>query len=149
VSIDPRPVRCGLYLPGHEVHVIQALHSSNDRENRPIDGYVMRIDDDGVLEVQIQGEHWHLWNHEPERLATLCARNRNRMSLQWPWRVLRTPSRDGSYLFCVALADACDLKPCPPEPPSGECIELLRTAGGFLGRFERSARPLAPPVRGS
>ncbi len=122
---------CGLYLPGHDVHWIQALHSASDAEHRPEAGRLLDISSDGTVVVEVAGDRRHLWYHDPDRLARLVAPNDGNVSHQPRWGLLRTPSVDGQYTFCVVDADEPGRRPCPPRPPTGNLTELLEEAGGF------------------
>lgn len=133
---NERAYTCGLYLPGHDIHWIQAqLAARNDpktgarREAAP--GHLLEVGPDGRVVVEVQGAVLRLWNHNPGRLEQLVARNHGQISHQPGFGLLRTASEGGNYLFCVAEADSPDLRPCPETPLTGGPLELLRDAGGF------------------
>ena len=124
--------RCGLYLPGHDVHWIQAKLSREKRDQRPTrPGQLIKTDPDGLVVVEVEGVVYRLWNHDPLRMERLVARNRGSVSYQPGAGLLRTESVLGNFLFCVADADDPELRECPSTPPAGSPFELLRTAGGF------------------
>jgi hypothetical protein len=129
VNDEPAPRRCGLYLPGHEVHWIQGLRCGNDLESPRIDGTLISIEADGTIVLKVDGRTERAWNHEPNRLAVLAARVENHVTLQRRWGALRVPSPRGAYVFYIGDPD--DHRQCPPTPPSGDPIELLIEAGGF------------------
>lgn len=129
-ELEPR--RCGLYLPGHEVHWIQALRSGNDTEHRPVPGHLVEVGSDGHILLDVEGRERQFWDHQPDRIALLAGRVRNRISVQWRWRILRVASAEGSYLFY--LADPLDHRPCPAQLPEGDPVDLLTTAGGWTMR---------------
>jgi len=123
---------CGLYLPGHDVHWIQARLSAEERSKRPpAPGRLIEVQPDGLVVIEAQGVVRQLWNHDTDRMKRLVTRNRGEISYQPGFGLLRTPSAEGSYLFCVSDADSPELRPCPTSPPTGTLEELLREAGGF------------------
>ncbi len=132
---------CGLYLPGHDVHWIQANHAARDSEHLPVQGHFVDVDDDGVVVVDLAGERLFLWNHDPGRLRALVAQNGPAISYQRRWGLLRSEHRGGSYLFCIAEAENPDRRPCPQDQLTGEqvdgpvsvddLVEQLKTTGGF------------------
>lgn len=130
MSIE-RVRNCGLYIPGHDVHWIQAKRGWSDEVNLPAPGHLAEVWPDGLVVVEIDGDVRRLWNHNPERLEALVARNRGQISHQPEWGLMSTPSDGGRYQFCVADADHPDLRPCPAHPPTGNPYELLMEAGGF------------------
>ena len=130
---------CGLYLPGHDVHWIQGLHSGRGSEQPPEPGQLLEVSDDGTIRVQVGDEVRVLWNHDPWRLAGLAAYNDGAVTHQPRWRLLRTNSKDGAFCFYVADADK-EHVPCPTEPPTGNPIELLDRAGGFTLPVEEVLR---------
>lgn len=127
-----RATHCGLYLPGHDVHWIQAKVSLKGDAIPPEPGHVLQVRSDGLLIVEVQGSVHRLWNHDPDRLELLVSANGGRVTYQPGFSLLRTASEEGGrYLFCVAAADAPDRRPCPEGPPTGSLTERLRAAGGF------------------
>jgi hypothetical protein len=123
---------CGLYLPGHDVHWIQARLSSEQLSRCPsAPGHLLEVQTDGIVVVEVDGEVRRLWNHDTDRVEQLAARNGGEISHQPGFGLLRTASDRGSYLFCVADAGRRDLRTCPTHPPTGDPLELLREAGGF------------------
>lgn len=132
----PRPKSCGLYLPGHEVHWIQGLHSSDPGETPPVPCRILEIRDDGTVVIGISGERLELWNHDPARLRALVEARGAVGSYQEHWRLLRVPSENGGgYCVDVTPASNPDRRPCPSEPPRHETLlDQLREAGGFTMR---------------
>jgi hypothetical protein len=126
--------RCSLYLPGHQVHWIQASHSRMDNENRPEHGLLLRVEPDGLVVIEVDGKERRLWNHDPQRLEQIVTANDNRILHQPEWGLLRSPYPSGESIacFCVATADDPELVPCSAAPPSGHLLERLATQGGFL-----------------
>jgi hypothetical protein len=141
--MNDRAYSCGLYVPGHDVHWIQAKLSVERESERPIvPGHLLRAKPDGLVTIEVQGVVHRLWNHDIDRMKGLVARNRGAISYQPGFALLRTASPDGSYLFCVADADRGELRACPTSGPTGTLVELLRNAGGFsIGRWEALERP--------
>src|SRR4051812_40191944 len=99
---DFKPRRCGLYLPGHEVHWIQALRCGNDLQTQRIRGRLIAVELDGTIIIDADGKITRVWNHEPDRLAWFAAEAGNNVTLQPRWGVLRVPGHDGNYIFYVA-----------------------------------------------
>ncbi|CAN5619812.1 hypothetical protein BH24ACT26_BH24ACT26_20260 [soil metagenome] len=117
MSIE-RARSCGLYLPGHDVHWIQARLSVEEELQRPsTPGLLLGVQPDGLVVVEVNGVVRRLWNHDTDRLEQLVARNRGEVSHQPGFGLLKTPSEKSSYLFCVADADSPDLRPCLAHPP--------------------------------
>ena len=127
-----RAYRCGLYLPGHDVHWIQAKLSVKRDAPLPEAGHLLEVRTDGVLFVEMQGAVYRLWHHDPARLELRVKVNKGRITYQSRFGLLRTSAGPGSHaLFCVADADASDRRSCPTSPPAGSLPELLKKAGGF------------------
>lgn len=118
MSDEAAPRRCGLYLPGHEVHWIHGLRCGNDLESPRMDATLISVEGDGTVVLAVKGRTSRAWNHEPDRLAVLAARVDNRVILQPRWRALRVPSRDGAYIFYIG--DPERHRECPPTPPRGD-----------------------------
>lgn len=121
---------CGLDLPGHQVHRIQARLGREDQENRPDAGRVVDIRDDGTVVIDVDGEDRRLWNHQPDRLAEAASQRALIVRHQPKWGLLQVGNTLSGYLFYVA-GPTNDHVPCPNQPPSGSLIELLEGAGGF------------------
>lgn len=101
------PVHCRRFNPGHTPHHIPALKAANDVDEHPrIGGALVAVHDDGrVLIVLDGGRTVTLWNHDPARLRMLVGRNGGYVWYQQRWSLLGTRSRDGDYLFNVAVVD--------------------------------------------
>jgi len=134
----PPPKSCGLYLPGHEVHWIQGIHSNDEGEIRPVHCTVVEVLDDGMIVVEISGRRLELWTHDPERLRAIVAKRGRDASYQKRWRLLRiryeTATTDvrGDYCIDVTPASDPDRRPCPAEPRHFDTLaERLRETGGF------------------
>jgi len=120
---------CGLYRPGHDVHWIQVNQSAKDRINSPMAGNLVEVRADGTLALVLGGQLLRLWNHDPDRLEQLVARDHGRIVYKPRWGLLMTPS---NYCFCVAGVDDPQQRPCPATPPTGTPVELVQQAGGFV-----------------
>jgi len=124
------PRRCGLYLPGHEVHWVQAQSAGRRLSTEPpIAGHLTGVEQDGTIALDIAGEVERAWTHEPSRLAALASRARFHVSLQRGWGLLRVKRPEGDYLFYVGDAD--DHLDCPEKAPTGDPLDLLAQTGGF------------------
>ena len=126
-KIPPR--RCGLYWPGHEVHLMRLMRYINSRQST-ISGRLIEAGDSGVIVVEFDDEVRRYWNHEPKLLAHLAGRNDNRVELQESGGLLGTRIKNGYWPFNIADPD--DHQECPDTPPTGTAAELLESAGGFL-----------------
>jgi hypothetical protein len=142
-----RAYSCGLYLPGHDVHWIQAKRSVQEQTQRPsMPGRLLETQPEGLVIIEVQRVIYQLWNHDTDRIQDLVAANQGAISYQPGFGLLRTaasltssgtaeqstPATGASfYLFCVADANDPKLRPCPTNAPSGDLVDLLRNAGGF------------------
>ncbi len=141
----PRAKCCGLYLPGHEVHWIQANHSNDPGETPPTSCRVLEIRDDGTVAIDLFGKPLELWSHDPVRLRALVDTGGAQCSYQERWRLLRVPSTRGAYCVDVTPASNPQRRPCPPEPRSYETPgEQLLGAGGFVVRASDLFAPVDP-----
>ncbi len=126
---------CGLYLPGHDVHFIQARLSWNEPKHPPMPGVVTDISDDGEFRVKFEGKRnrRRYWNHDPQRLAHQVARNDGHVELR-DYGVLATLTDQGQSLFYVAKPNSQFRRPCPGpgDPGPSDPIDALLTRGGFL-----------------
>lgn len=150
-----RAYSCGLYLPGHDVHWIQAKlaarcepHPKTGIKREATAGELLEVRPDGLVIIEVEGEVRRLWNHDSDRLKRLVARNRGEISHQPGFNLLRTRSGGGSYLFYVAEADSREIQPCPPSAPTGTLVELLKNAGGFSIRGREALGWVDPERRG-
>ena len=124
------PKRCGLYIPGHEVHAIQARLAGRDLPNA-LPAKFLGATADGDLSIEVNGELLRLWSHDPDRLQQLAFGSEGPITYQRRWGLLRVVNEMSSSLFCVA-GEGNEVQACPSTPPGGTPEELLRTAGGFL-----------------
>ncbi len=139
------PAICGLYLPGHCVHWIQARLGWEDQENTPVRGRVVDIGDDGTVVIDVEGECRELWNHQARRIADTLDERGNTVWHQPRWGLLTVGPTHFGYAFCVVAADAGH-RACPEQPPDGSPVELLRDAGGFS--IPASRLPAPDPADG-
>jgi hypothetical protein len=134
----PLPKACGLYLPGHEVHWIQAFHSSDEGEAPPVPCTVVDVDDDGTVLVEVEGTRTELWTHDPLRLRAIVAQDGREGTYQERWRLLRLPHTPGEgephVQWCIDVTPAAnpDRRPCTlGETEPTTLVERLRQTGGF------------------
>lgn len=134
----PPPKSCGPYLPGHEVHWIQSIHSHDRGEVPPVPCRVLEVADDGTTVVDVEGRRLELWTHDPVRLLAILDEHRDAVSYQPGWRLLRIPYRtketglQSAYCIDVAPASSPERRPCPSEPPRhGTPVRQLVEAGGI------------------
>ncbi len=132
MSNDLAARKCGLYLPGHEIHWVQGLRSGNDIETPREDGHLIAVEDDGTIVFKVDGTIKRAWNHQPQRIAAFAAKSGGRVILQQRWHVLGVPFDGGNHLFCIGDPD--DHRECPSEPPTGDPWDLLAETGGFSMR---------------
>lgn len=139
----PLPKRCGLYLPGHEVHWIQGLHSSDAGEVAPVPCRILAVSDDGTIAVNLAGERLELWTHDPGRLRALVAECGAAVTYQKRWRLLRVAHDGGSYCIDVTPASSPERRACPTSPPRHEtpAVQLAAT-GGFTVRATDIVAPI-------
>ena len=151
---EARAHRCGLYLPGHDVHWIQAKLAARSEVNPEtgvreefVPGKLLEVRQDGILVVETAGVIRRLWNHDPKRFEDQAARNQGEVAFHPRFNLMRTASKHTCLtrvfgeprtvtlpswrLLCVADADNPDVRPCPETPPTGDPIDLARMAGGF------------------
>jgi hypothetical protein len=107
---DPLIRNCGSHFRGHTPHWIQIFHGADDKDNPAVAGRLLEVHDDGRILVDVGGQPTWLWNHEPERLRILAARNDDVIDYQARWSLLRTPSPSGRFCFSVTTWDPQPLK---------------------------------------
>ena len=109
-SLDslPPPLRCGLYRPGHDVHIVQALRSARDDEAWP---GTASVDHGGWISITLDsGGVTRRWTHDPGRLAVLLGHFGGRVLLRAK-SILSIP-HDGGGAYYDSVGD--DQTPCPP-----------------------------------
>ena len=123
----PAPKHCGSYRPGHEVHQIQAIRSSEDL-TLGRSGRVLAIDGE-VIEIRFDdGEVARYRHHETARLRAEVAASHPGVTVQARW----------SLLHCLSLHSvARDTGEQPLSPCLGE-----RRPGGFVGAAAQPRRVL-------
>lgn len=99
----PLPKFRGLYLPGHEVHWIQGIHSSDAGEVSPIPCRILEVSDDGTTVVDMDGRRLELWTHDSARLCAIVEEYGDAASYQAGWRLLQIPhaTREAGTVLCV------------------------------------------------
>lgn len=130
-----RPRRCGLYLPGHEVHWIQAKKSAEER-TPPERAKLVAVEGDDLVVVRMVGlrEYRCYHSHEVPRLVEAAGGFERAVEVQQRWGILWT----GGGRFCVCRYGR-EWSPCPETPltlPAGpvgaeELVRLVRERGGF------------------
>lgn len=138
----PSARHCGLFLPGHMVHFIQARHGWEDRDGH--EHGVLRAVDGTLLTVAFGDREQRLRNHETARMEAIAERLGPRVVYQRRLGLLSFPRPSGSLLFCVADADA-EWRPCGGGSGAGpadaaEALDALLNRGGFMARL-RPERP--------
>lgn len=68
------PKTCGLYLPGHSPHWIQARKGWEDQVDVPVACRLIECRKDGMVTIEIDGNEIRLWNHQPDRLRDAAMR---------------------------------------------------------------------------
>ena len=102
-----RDRQCGLFLPGHQVHHIQARKASADR-GVPVELVYV---EDSLLVFAMRGGLAAYSNHDTRRVNVFVSEF-GEVSLVEHWGVLRVGR---GHLFSLTRADAV-LAPCPPPP---------------------------------
>jgi hypothetical protein len=120
---------CALYTPGHRVHFIQAKLGWEEDPANHRTGTILSVEDDGWINVDVDGEVLRLWNHEPERARRCLEESGGRVVLPGHC-LLRAPGEEGNYCFSVSTNGPT---PCAGPPPAGtDPAERIRSHGGFL-----------------
>ena len=109
-------VRCPLYLPGHNVHWIQARLTWNEPKHDPIPAKLRLVRADGEFTVEVDGEIRRYWTHDPQQLTR--AMNRYDVFELVGYGVLTVPRelrRVGQPfpMFCITEPDSKYRSPCP------------------------------------
>lgn len=126
------PRACGLYLPGHSVHWIQARKGREDQVDPPVPCRLVGWEGDGTVRIEVAGRELRLWNHHPDRLARVVNASKGAVSYQPRWHLLSVAtSPGGRALFSVATPSDVRVA-CPATPPSNGPAEVLASAGGRL-----------------
>ena len=129
---------CPLYLPGHNVHWIQARLTWNEPQHDPIPATLLAVETDGEFTVEVDGEVRRYWNHEPQRLTRALRKYHGVFELVG-YGVLTVPRelrRVGQPfpMFCIVGPDSEHRRPCPDpdDARTANPIERLRPSGaGF------------------
>ncbi len=125
-----RPRHCQLYIPGHSVHFIQAKLSFDEPHR---EGRLAAVDGD-LLTVDFGDEIKQYRNCDPDRLLDIVGIGGG-VSVCERYSVLRTPSRDGNYLFCIAGVDEpwdpCDYSTLTSATPEA-LVQRMESHGGFF-----------------
>jgi len=138
VNVDPTK-HCGLYLPGHNVHWIQAKlaagngsHPETGLPRPPVSATLIGVASGGIIEIDVSGTRVQLWNHDTEKTSELGKLSGTSLQYLPGFHLLRiqTGSDTATRLFCVVPIEN-PRRVCPSEAPSGSLVDLLKEAGGF------------------
>jgi hypothetical protein len=144
---DPRPSldgsKCALYLPGHQVHFVQAAHSSRE-PRRPQTGQVTSVSG-GYVTVAFPSKVRVYRNHLTRQLRAAVEQGGSEVVVDEGWSILFVPqldapggaidapelvARDGTvYCFSIAEADKAWTQ-CRREPLTPSEVDSLG-AGGY------------------
>ena len=144
-EIESQPHRCQLYIAGHSVHWIQAKLSLEEAHRQ---GRLIAVDGD-LLTVDFGDEVKQYRNCTANRLLEIVGVGGD-VSICEGYSVLRTPSSDGHYLFCIADVHEtwvpCDYSPLTSSSPEG-LAQRVETHGGFMVSGEQVMRELGDAPR--
>ncbi|HZD65463.1 MAG TPA: hypothetical protein VE152_05150 [Acidimicrobiales bacterium] len=140
----PPAKHCGLYIPGHTVHFIQAKRSSREEEYPPASGEVTGMEGNMITVALADGTHRYR-NHEVPRLAEILGGTTGPVVVQWGLHLLKVAGDRGSW-YCFAIADADEpWRPCDSEPLGSadprSVVERLLTHGGVMVPGPETPRP--------
>lgn len=141
---------CTLYLPGHQVHYIQALHSSRE-PRRPRTGRVTSVTR-GIITVEFPGDISRYRSHLTGRLRAAVEQGGPQVLVDEGWSILRVPQpadntqarfiggpelvgkRGPEYAFSIARVED-PWRRCRSDPltqfDADSLEERARTHGGY------------------
>jgi hypothetical protein len=124
---------CDLYVPGHQVHYIQAKRAALGDD--PVSwGRLDSIDREGVITVEFLDRVERYWNHRPEEIQRVAQRG-DKVRIARRWGLLSVHRRFEKLItVCIADADA-PLRPCSvADGPTAldDLSERLLDRGGFI-----------------
>lgn len=138
---------CTLYLPGHQVHYIQALQSSRE-PRRPRTGRVASVTR-GIIKVEFPEDIRRYRNHLTRRLRAAVEQGGPQVLVDEGWSILLVPhnsearlidgpeligERGFEYAFCIVRAEdpwrRCRSDPLTQFGPAS-LEERVRTHGGY------------------
>lgn len=103
-EIEQEPAySCDSYRPGHDVHWIQA-RKSWEEPGLVEEGVVTQVGE-GIVTVQIGPEVRRYRNHDTARFERILRRRGMNVIIQERWRLLKVPSPEGFYCFCIATSN--------------------------------------------
>lgn len=116
------PSECGLYLPGHQSHWIQAK-LARETESDPAKyrvGRFVAVDDDGWIAVDVQAEVLRFWNHNPLRTRSYFGEPGERVGLL-DYGILhaRFDLRNGYLIYICATESGPTPCRLPYQPQHG------------------------------
>jgi hypothetical protein len=131
---------CTSYRSGHQVHWIQALHSTNKPEVSAkswlgrivsIEGELITVAREGAADVRLR-------NHDPARLIATLGRGPRTVLVNDQYAILRV----GSYCFSVRRDTGKPLEPClTDQPPAAATADRLTARLESHGGFSASLDP--------
>ncbi|MGH7759404.1 MAG: hypothetical protein ACREN7_08845 [Candidatus Dormibacteria bacterium] len=149
---------CTLYVPGHQVHWIQGLHSCSEPRH-PIPGQIASIAG-GIVVVELEGELRRYRHHQTSRLRRTVAALGPEVVVDEGWSILKVPNDADGVSTCFSIARAgqpwrrCRKDQLQHFDPRS-LAERARTRGGFsvpgvlaihdLATAPRDPAPEAPP----
>ncbi|HEY8717123.1 hypothetical protein [Pengzhenrongella sp.] len=131
---DLHRLGCTAYIAGHNVHWIQALHTSDKSEvsAQSWRGQLVTVDGE-VLTVRKPEDHLiRFRNHDPARLVAVLERTGVDVLINDQYAILRV----GSFCFSIKADSGEPLGPCPidqlpPNLTAEQIVARVRTHGGF------------------
>jgi len=105
VAGQVRPIdgdSCGLYRPGHQVHMIQARLA---RQGRRIPGHVTGIDGSGWITVETALGTERFWHHDAPRAQEVLEEAGGDVEVSEKGALL-AHTAGGTYFLCVSKVEA-------------------------------------------
>lgn len=132
-------VDCTSYRSGHQVHWIQALHSTNKPEvsAQSWQGRVTSVDGQLITVVRDDGQVVRFRNHDPERLIAVLSVSSGEVVVNDEYAILYVSSR----CFSVRRDKRRRLEPCPKDrPPAAATAGELACPARIARRLHRAGR---------
>jgi hypothetical protein len=122
---------CALFKPGHQVHYIQAKLAGECDPANYRTGEVVKVDDDGWITLDADGEVLRFWSHDPARARQCFEESFGRVGL--PGRsLLHAPTAKGRYCICIAQNATRCASVSSADLSAAGLVERVITHGGFL-----------------
>jgi hypothetical protein len=136
-------MRCALYTPGHQTHLIQAKLARDDDPANYRHGTLVSVRSDGWITLDVDGERLRFWNHDPQWVRRCFEESRGKVGLAG-YGVLHASYLDGRRA-CICVSDDGPT-PCAPPSTAGSSPAGLReqvlTHGGFIVAGSEAVRQL-------